>query len=126
MHPQTGGIARKFQAGQLKNLDLSWLTLHFFALSSQVAKLLPVNFDGGVHGRNLLDFSAEFRQNVEKIRFGNGNFPLLQHSSRDVLGVRVDTQAQGGFVDFLRMLKKFHTPGCTTHKHRQNAGCHGV
>ena len=59
MNAQTGGVTLEFQTGQLKNFDFPGLPLHFLPLSGQIAKLLTVDLQGRVHGRNLEDLSPE-------------------------------------------------------------------
>ena len=53
------GIFSHFQQRQLVDGDGSGLTLHLFSLPGQVAELLTVYLQGGIHGRNLEDFTPE-------------------------------------------------------------------
>ena len=108
------------------NGDGTGLTLHFPALAGQVVELLAVYLDGGVHGGNLENVAPEFGQDSQQVFFCQMHFALGNGLAGDVLGVGGQSEADGGLVDLLRVLEKFHAPGGTAHKDRQNAGGHGV
>ena len=74
----------------------------------------------------MFDFSAKPLQNSQEFRFGNVNLFLLQHGAGNILGVGGEAQTHRSLVGLFRVLKKFHAPGGSPHKHRQHPGGHGV
>ena len=49
--------------------DLARTPLNFNSLSSQLIKRLPIAFDGGVHGRHLLNITNEGFHSISDSRF---------------------------------------------------------
>ena len=102
------------------------LPLHLPALPGQVAELLPVDLQGGVHGRHLPNLSPEPRQRLVHLLRGCGHRAAGEHRAGDILGVGGNAQQQLRFVGFFRVLKEFHAPGGAANEHRQHAGGHGI
>ena len=100
--------------------------LHLSALSGQIVQLLPVDFDGGIHGRDLLDVSGKPGQHRRQLFRRDGGMPLLQHPAGDILRIGDKTQTQHGDIFLLTAFGKGDAAGGLSHKHRQHAGGHGV
>ena len=126
MHPQTEHPLLKPKKFQFKNGHRPGLPLNFLPLSCQVAELLPIYFQGGVHGWNLQDSPPETGQHRLHGLLRQGNLPLLKYRAGDILGVRHHTGQKQSLIGLLRMLKKLHPTGGPAHKHRQHPGGHGV
>ena len=72
---------------QLVDGDRAGLTLHGLSLAGQVVELLTVDFNGGVHGRDLLDIPQESRHGLLHIGGGNRYRVGLQGLAAGILGV---------------------------------------
>ena len=113
---------------QCPYLHRAGLPLHGAACPRDVAQLAPADLQGGVHGRNLADFSAETRQNRIQCR------TVRQADSRSgrqndagcVLGVGAQSQAQNGFVGFFIVRHILGCLGGSPQQQDQHAGRHGV
>ena len=62
------------------------LALHFPALPGQVAELLAVDLQSGVHGGHLHDLAAEAFQHLVQCFWGEGHFLLGQDGAGDGSG----------------------------------------
>ena len=121
----------RFPAVKAKQLqfvdgDGPGLPFHLFALPGKIAELPAVDLQGGIHGGNLHDLSPEFRKNIQNILLCKPHRPLFQHRAGNVLSIGSAPEAEGCLIGLLRMLEKLHSPGGPAHKHRQNAGSHGI
>ena len=71
--------------------DRTGLALHLHSLPGQLIELLPLHFQGGVHGRDLEDLAPERLQGLLQLLPASLDGPLLQHSPGGILGIGDNT-----------------------------------
>ena len=100
--------------------------MNFRTFPGQFVQLLPVDLDGGVHGRHLHQLPGEPGQQRLQLLPGHGDGILRQHLTGGVLRVGDAAQTQPGYILLAAGLGKGHGAGGLPHEYRQHAGGHGV
>ena len=126
VHPQLQAAILHAQVFQRVDGDGAGLPLHGFAPARQVAELLAVHLQGGIHGRDLQDVAPEGLQGGLDLFAVQRHRVSFQHRAGDVLGIGDKPGAQQGDVFLPGVLEELHPPGGSAHKHGQHPGGHGV
>ena len=91
-----------FQQLQLVDGDAAGLPLDLFAPAGQLIELLAADFNGGIHGRDLLDGAEEALERGLHIRPRDGHKMRFEDSPARVLRVGHSAEAQARDVFLFR------------------------
>ena len=111
---------------QLINGDGPGRALDLPAPAGDLVELLAADLHGGIHGGHLLYLAGEPGQQVQQVLPAGEHRVGVQGLAGDVLGVGGAAQPQPGDILLLPVLGEGHRPGGLSHKHRQDAGGHGI
>ena len=125
-YPQVNAVSFHTEQCQFVDGDRTGLPFDFPAFSCQIAKLLPIYLEGGVHWRDLQDLPAKTGKHFFQHGAGHERILFRQNRAGNILCVGGDSQPQHGFIGFFCMFKKLYSPGGASYKYRQDSGGHGV